>query len=985
MSRPIAKVMKSNNTTLVQILRFGAVFLLIVLFSACTTRKKQDDLSMMGKLYHNTTAKYNGYFNANELLQGSILQLEQQYQDNYTQVLPMYEYIAADNPQAVAPDLDQAIEKVTVVANLHRRSQWTDDCYLLLGKAQFLKKDYEGAEQTLRFMTEEFKPSKEKAKKEAAAKGKKSGSRTASSRTGKKADSSKKEAVQSKKEKERARKKYNRELKKKRKKGGSAKGPKTAAPPPNTDGNTTPKENPAKPDETVEEPVPTTIRLSDSGSETIESDPDSYFMKHRPAYQEGLLWLAKTYIERDNPDGAIRILSQLEKDPKTFKDISAQTAAVMAHHYITLKKYAEAIPFLEKTIELGENRIERARFSYIKAQLNQKLGQNEAAYASFEQVVKYTDNYEMEFSARLNLAQNAWRTGKGSGEDARLNLEKMLKDPKNEEYRDQVYYALAEIALAQNDQAAGEANLQNVIKYSSGNRALEAEVYYLLANMAFKGENYISAKQYFDNALERMNTSDERYDEVRRYSTNLTEIAQNLTIIQEKDSLLRIAELPEDEKLKLAGKIKKDRDQARLEEAQAKAAEAATGPKGPAPALIKSDFFAYNDKALKRGEKEFQRRWGSRQLEDDWRRSNRRSISESEGTGTEAGPETVALDPSNLSEYLGAYPKTEQEIEEFRIQIREAMFKLGALYRDRMKNYAKSVVILEDLNTRFPASNYELDSWYLLYLDHTDLNNSAAAKSYFDKIIAKYPTTNYAKLLQDPEYAAKFMSEERIRNQQYDQIYQDFKQGKYQAAFEQGQQALSQLFGKHPLKAKYALLLAMCTGNMKGKDAYVEDLQKVVALYPDSDEQRKAKEILRMLGGAGAKLPGQAEEENAGGYVYNPDELHYMIIVFNQEVALNDVKFVVSDYNEKYHSLEKLRISNIYMGEKQETPVLVLRRFKNAGDAMKYYDGVTKNAKDFLDPKKYNFDLLPVSQNNYRIIISTKAIDVYKKFFESNY
>lgn len=695
--------------------------------------------------------------------------------------------------------------------------------------------------------------------------------------------------------------------------------------------------------------------------------------------------MAKTYIERDNPDAAIRILNQLEKDPKTFKDISAETAAVMAHHYIRLKKFAEAVPLLEKAIDLGENRAQRARFSYIKAQLNQKLGQNEAAYASFEQVVKYTDNYEMEFSARLNLAQNAWRTGKGSGEDARLNLEKMLKDPKNEEYRDQVYYALAEIALAQNDEAAGEANLQNVIKYSSGNRALEAEVYYLLANMAFEDENYISAKQYFDSALERMNTSDERYDDVRRYSTSLTEIAQNLTIIQEKDSLLRIAELPEEEKLKLAGKIKKDRDEARLLEAQAKAAEAAAGPKGAAPALVKSDFFAYNDKALKRGEKEFQRRWGARQLEDDWRRSNRRSISETEGTSAESESEVAAIDPSNLAEYLGAYPKTDQEIEEFRIQIREAMFKLGALYRDRMKNYAKSVEILENLNVRFPNSNYELDSWYLLYLDHTDLNNASAAKSYYDKIISKYPSTNYAKLLQDPEYAAKFMSEERLRNQRYDQIYQDFKQGKYQEAYEQGQQALAQLFGKHPLKAKYALLLAMCTGNIKGKDAYVEDLQKVVALYPDSDEQRKAKEILRMLGGAGAKLPGQAEEENAGGYVYNPDELHYMIIVFNQEVALNDVKFIVSDYNEKYHSLEKLRISNIYMGEKQETPVLVLRRFKNAADAMKYYEGVAKNTKDFLDTKKYNFDLLPVSQNNYRIIISTKAIDVYKKFFEGNY
>ncbi len=968
--------------------RIGAMLLLVGAISACTTQKKQEDLSMLGKLYHNTTAKYNGYFNADELLAGSIVQLDDQHHDNYTQLLPMYEYIAADNPQAVAPDLDKAIEKVTVVAQLHRRSHWTDDCYLLLGKAQFLKKDYESAEETLRFMTDEYKPSKEKARKESGAKTKKGSGRTSSrassGRTGN-ARPSKKEVAKSKKQQEKERKQYNRELKKKKKKSSSSKGKKPSTPKPGENTETPAATNPVTtPAETPEEAVPTTISLGNSGSEAIESDPDSYFLKHRPAYQEGLLWLAKTYVERDNPDAAMRILGQLERDPKTFKDIGREAAGVMAYSYIQQKKYSEALPYLDKAIDEA-NRPTKARFSYIKAQLHQKLGQNEAAYQAFEEVLKYTDNYEMEFSAKLSLAQNAWRTGKGTGEEAKQNLEKMLRDPKNAEYKDQIYYALAEIAFEQNNREEGRNDLLLVIENTSGNRALEAEVYYRLAKMAFEDESFVEAKSYFDNTLDRMNSTDERYDEVRRYSTNLTEIAENLTVIIEKDSLLRIAQLSDDEKLALAGKVKKERDDARLKAAQEKAAQQTTaGNKGGAPALVKSDFFAYNDKALKRGIREFQRKWGDRPLKDDWRRSNQNTIADAASPGAETQPEAVPIDPENLSEYLGDFPKTNQEIEEFKIQIREAMFNLGSLYRDRMKNYPKSVDVLEELNSRFPESNYELDSWYLLYLDHTDLNNSARAKEYYDKIVQKYPTTNYAKLLQDPDFAAKFMSEEQQRSRRYDQIYQSFKSGNFQDAYDQGQQAVAQLFGKHPLKAKYALLMAMCTGNLKGKDAYVEDLQKVVALYPDTDEQRKAKEILRMLGGAGAKLPGQAAEEESG-YSYNPSELHYIIIVFKQEVNLNDVKFTVSDYNEKYHSLEKLRISNIYMGEKQETPVLVLRRFKNAEESMRYYEGVRKNAKDFLDAGKYKFDVLPVSQNNYRTIITTRNIDAYKEFFERNY
>jgi len=128
-----------------QAYKAGLVLLSVMLITACTTQKRKGELSGLGKLYHNTTAHYNGYFNANELVNGSMISLADQHQDNYNQLLEVYPYIAASNPQAAAADLDQAVEKVATVVSLHRYSQWTDDCYLLVGKAQFLKKDYESA------------------------------------------------------------------------------------------------------------------------------------------------------------------------------------------------------------------------------------------------------------------------------------------------------------------------------------------------------------------------------------------------------------------------------------------------------------------------------------------------------------------------------------------------------------------------------------------------------------------------------------------------------------------------------------------------------------------------------------------------------------------------------------------------------------------------------------------------------------------------
>ncbi|HFB99562.1 MAG TPA: gliding motility protein, partial [Phaeodactylibacter sp.] len=132
--------------------------LLVLFLSSCATQKSKEDPSKVAKFYQDVTSKYNGYFNANELLLASIETLNEQHQDNYNKILSVYKYNAADNPKAVASDLDKAIKKVAVVASLHPASHWKDDCYLLMGKAQFVKKDFESAEETLEYMVDEYDP-----------------------------------------------------------------------------------------------------------------------------------------------------------------------------------------------------------------------------------------------------------------------------------------------------------------------------------------------------------------------------------------------------------------------------------------------------------------------------------------------------------------------------------------------------------------------------------------------------------------------------------------------------------------------------------------------------------------------------------------------------------------------------------------------------------------------------------------------------------
>ena len=119
----------------------------ITLLAACVTQRKKEEAKGISLFFHNLQSKYNGYFNANELLRDATEKLEASHVDNFNKILDVYPALAVDNPQSAAPDLDKATEKVAVVATYHRPSHWVDDCYLLMGKAQYLKHDFESAEE----------------------------------------------------------------------------------------------------------------------------------------------------------------------------------------------------------------------------------------------------------------------------------------------------------------------------------------------------------------------------------------------------------------------------------------------------------------------------------------------------------------------------------------------------------------------------------------------------------------------------------------------------------------------------------------------------------------------------------------------------------------------------------------------------------------------------------------------------------------------
>ncbi len=983
-------------------------------FQSCVTQKRKDDLSGIAKLYHNTTAKYNGYFNADEIMKTTLLGIEQQHRDNYQKRLDLFPYMAIKDPKVIAPDMDKAIEKVTKVVALHHRSQWTDDCYLLVGQAQFLKKDYEAAEETLRFMVAEFDPDKpattkskiavqqtqasSKARAAAAAAKAKEREQLQKERE-KTAKAKQKERKKAAQEAARKRKQYNKEVQRRKKKGLP---PPKPAPSSKTAPNAPAAEDPKKLEEEAKKKAKE--EAEKRKAEESAQQPENYFLKHRPAYQEGVLWLARTLVERDNEETALRMLSKLQQDPKTFDNVRAQIWPVMAHLFLKRDQKDEAVAPLEQAIASSDSRAEKARYAFVLAQLHQEAGRYQQAGQAFDQVLSFADNFDMRFRASLDLALNSYRAGTASATEARTQLERMLKEEKNTGYQDQIYFALANLALDGKDRQAAIENLQLSLQHSAGNSQQKSESYLTLARLYLDEEQFVQAKNYLDSTLMTLPDKDERIREVTKLRDNLTDIATHLVTIQDQDSLLQLSYLSDKEKLELASKIRKEEDEKRLAALAAKQAPAPGLPASArreigAPPLgaqaAESTFFAYNDRNLKRGERDFTEKWGDRPLEDNWRRSNRRgdlgAVQENAaGQATAQSGGSLLLSPEEVDNIFKNVPKTDADRRLAEYKISESMYKLGVLYREKLDNARKSVDILEQLQTRFPRNNFELDSWFYLYMGHTDLGNSSKAKEYADKLTDKYPSSKYARAILNPNYRDELVDKETQINKYYDQAYTAFQERRYQESRTMCLDSRARFGIDNPLLARFALLAALCTGNLEGKEAYQQALSEVIAKYPDTDEQKQAREILRILGGGAAALPGGQKQDvsqgdGASAFTPGDDQLHYILVVGDAQMNINDSKNSVSDYIRKYNQLDKLSITNMFIGQDEQTrvPVLIIRRFDNREKAMKFYEQALSNPKEFNAAGK--FELLAISLNNYRELVRQQSVDGYREYFEKNY
>ena len=130
--------MKTNRRHII----IGFLLAILLFFSSCSTKKK----SWVNRQYHNTTAKFNGYFIGNESIRRGVKKIHENYTDDYTAILPLYKTGNLAKEKKTHSYMDKAIKKGSIVIQRHSMKikgkeycKWIDDNYFLVGKAYFYK------------------------------------------------------------------------------------------------------------------------------------------------------------------------------------------------------------------------------------------------------------------------------------------------------------------------------------------------------------------------------------------------------------------------------------------------------------------------------------------------------------------------------------------------------------------------------------------------------------------------------------------------------------------------------------------------------------------------------------------------------------------------------------------------------------------------------------------------------------------------------
>ncbi len=878
-----------------KILKIGGVSL-VILFAvvACSTEKN----TAISRNYHSLNAHYNGYFNANELIQQSIKTYQTSREEDYYSLLPLNPVPNEKEVSGMYPAIDTAIVKCTKVIRDHsmpnndrpskkkeEHNRWIDENWTLIGEALYYRRDYEGAMKNFKFIRKFY------------------------------------------------------------------------------------------------------------------SDDPSLFI--------GELWMAKTNMAKgkltdakfnlDNLDAAIadeesgnqekvtKRGSKKEVKPAQFpKKIRFDFEKTKAELALLKGENSQAIQYLEESLKHARisDKEGKARVHFILGQLHEEQGNKTGAAEHFSKVIRGTSSYEMAFNARLK------RTFLGDGDKVKKSLLKMLKDQKNAEFKDQIYYALADLEIRGGDVAQGKVYLTESAFYSVNNTRQKGMAYERLADMSFSEKNYVSAQKYYDSCGRVIADTYPNAEGIRNKALKLSDLVVAVETAQYEDSVQRIAAMSENDResfLKdLIKKIEKD-EKARKEREALRLLELQQNENLFVQSGSGSKWYWNNAKVRSEGYEEYKRMWGERDNEDNWRRSDKQAVF---AEGNFELDETDTLDVEDLADVeedtlsvemlMRGIPLTDSAVAVSNERLLEAYYTAGYLYKEQLNEAQLAETNFNKVLDRNIENKHNLLSAYELYSMY-QTTNSTKAEEMKNYIFNNYTNSDYANYLRDPDYFIKKKERDALAEESYTRVLERYNKRLYGPVIAQADKVINEE-KDNIFRSKYMLLKAMCLGQrFDDKDTLLPTLNLVMIDYPGTSEAQRAQEMIDIIK-RGYSENVEYDFTSKSPYKYD-DRVEMTVVVFpDSKRSSSDVKSRITDFHREFFSRDGLKLKSKVF---KEGSVMLIDEFENESEATRYITAYKNTRKYLLDLQ--NAKIMMVTKENLIILLQKQDLKEYDLFYEEYY
>ncbi len=724
------------------------------------------------------------------------------------------------------------------------------------------------------------------------------------------------------------------------------------------------------------------------------------------------VWREKVNLKLENEQLAIKNLNRTLKGQRVKGQDLADVHAVLAQAYVTTNVLDSAVASVKISKKETKLKEEKARYTFILAQLYEKLNYKDSAFVAYQEVIDMKRKSPRNYTIYSHLKQSSqFDFATGDTIAFHKNLDKLLGNIENKNFRDVLHNQRATFYDKKGNDKLAISNYNKSLRNMSADRYLAASNFRNISNVYYRQKNFHSSKKYLDSTFVHLSEKNKEFKPLKKKLEILSDVVKYQDIISQADSVIVVSKMSSSEKnkyyqnyidkLKISDSIaaKKLADKAKIANQNSKSDMLSAdnpnenmllppggglppGGKSPGkptefqPSITKAPptdfvintgglqntFYFYNPATVAQGKINFKKRWGDRNLVDNWKsvatsnqnpKDTSNPVEEIEEETPEETPE-IDLEPKYTTAfYIDKLPKEQKVLDSLNIEANYARFQLGSIFKEKLKENELAITSFEDILVNKPESKLVLPTYYNLYQLYGS-ENGEKATAYKQKILSEYPESRYASAFNNTAINADITADS-----EFNALYAKVEKGLFREANAEVD-ALVKKYDGDELNAKFDVLKAKISGRLFGLSAYKTALQKIVKNYPKGEETKKIESILS------SDIPAlEALDFGAAPKTFN------LVFVTNypNEVSHKNLIEKLNKYAKESGDV-KIKVSNdIYNVEKN---MIVLHGIINKMTA--------ESVSNFLkEHKEYKLKDTPIiiSNEDYKVVQVKKNLEEY--------